>query len=556
MGDISAAGTDGQSGGDGQGEPEGALTVAHVQPRGTDGGASSDRVPGEWRYELRRWLATLNPGRTGREYEKAVSYFFLTPGVPGGLAELTFDLLLAYRGALALRATPTERGGAYAVRTPVPSAAALGAPVHEAVSGPAAFGGDSGDMHGDDGRDAQTSQQPLAPATVNIRLTALRQFLVHCSMLGVLADLPPDRIRMALKRLQIDRRRPYQVLAESEWEGFLAAAALPAALRHVTAMPGSSSLPESADVELLDVEPDENRSPWGIPRAVRAQTVAKRDSEASVTTGDDSERSAIVRSRAGLTGARTAQRDHALIALALATGLRAIELSLLDLADLTREWHDGQEEWWLVLPDAKTKGQHGGRTLPLAKPLVETLLAYVRSTGRTWEKTQDRATPLFLRVRAKLKEAHSDLARSEVSDRLRLHLSQIRAIIDRAETQWLAARSQADEARGTLAGDTRSISPHALRHSTAIALLQGNAASGRPPASVEHVRGWLGHFDIRTTQGYLSHLESREHRRPYVLPVSPVPNDLVVSDPRETGPARDAEPQSVNDPDDRQSAGD
>ena len=67
------------------------------------------------------------------------------------------------------------------------------------------------------------------------------------------------------------------------------------------------------------------------------------------------------------------------------------------------------------------------------------------------------------------------------------------------------------------AGETRQISPHALRHSTAIALLEGNEAIGRPPASVEHVRGWLGHFDIRTTQGYLAHLEGRKHRRPFTL---------------------------------------
>jgi hypothetical protein len=50
-----------------------------------------------------------------------------------------------------------------------------------------------------------------------------------------------------------------------------------------------------------------------------------------------------------------------------------------------------------------------------------------------------------------------------------------------------------------------------------MALLEGNDTAGRPPASVEHVRGWLGHFDIRTTQGYLAHLEGRKHRRPFTL---------------------------------------
>ena len=62
-------------------------------------------LPGGWRFESQRWLATLNPGRTQREYQKAVSYFFVTPGVPQQIAALTFDLLLAYRGALAMRAT-------------------------------------------------------------------------------------------------------------------------------------------------------------------------------------------------------------------------------------------------------------------------------------------------------------------------------------------------------------------------------------------------------------------------------------------------------------------
>ncbi len=541
MDDTAAAGMDGETRHDGQGQPEGALPTARAETHGAD----SDRTPGYWRYELRRWLATLNPGRTGREYEKAVSYFFLTPGVPGRLTELTFDLLLAYRGALALRAAPTERGGAYVSRTPSHSAGALDAAARDMLPGPAGSAADSGYQH-DIGEDSRARLRPLAPATVNIRLTALRQFLVHCSMMGVLTDLTPDRIHMALKRLQIDRRRPYHVLAESEWEEFLEAAALPAKVPSVSSRPGSS-----ASLEPMEAEPVRSRSPWGVPRAARAQAIPERDVGAGVTAAEattekDGLGPQFVRSRSGLTGVRTAQRDHALIALALATGLRAIEISLLDLGDLAREWHDGQEEWWLVLPDAKTKGQHGGRTLPLAKSLVDTLLAYVRSTDRKWERARDRATPLFLRAYTKLSDVKAGPARSDASDGRRLHLSQIRAIIDRAETQWLAARSQGDEARGTLAGDTRSISPHALRHSTAMALLQGNAAAGRPPASVEHVRGWLGHFDIRTTQGYLSHLESREHRRPYALPVSPVSNSHVASEARETGPASDTEPHGVD----------
>lgn len=513
--------------------PHTALITVPTPPRDEDEHgdfAGFEHIPGHWSYELRRWLATLNPGRTGREYEKAVSYFFSTPGVPSELAALTFDLLLAYRGALALRAAPTERAGAYVARTPLSPATALNAPMRGVLPGPTDRdrATDAGD-EGSDAEDIQASARPLAPATVNIRLTALRQFLVHCSLLGMLADLSADRIRMALKRLQIERRRPYQILAESEWEEFLAAAALPSKLRATPSQSGTSATPEPAAAESIM-----RRSPWGIPRAVRVSQAEAREAvsvsdaaseHTSPATSPATSSASLARSRAGLTGERTAQRDHALIALALATGLRAIELSLLDLGDLTREWHDGQEEWWLVLPDAKTKGQHGGRTLPLDPSLVAELFAYVRSTDRRLESPSDRSTPLFLSSR------RSNGAQRSVSARTRLTPGQIGRIVDRVETQWVRNR---DTSTGTGTGETRAISPHALRHSTAMALLQGSADGARLPASVEHVRGWLGHFDIRTTQGYLAHLDSRHHRRSLKIAL-PVDTSAQPGDRNETG---------------------
>jgi integrase len=238
----------------------------------------------------------------------------------------------------------------------------------------------------------------------------------------------------------------------------------------------------------------------------------------------------LIRSRAGLTGDRTAPRDHALLALALATGLRAIELAALDVGDLSREWRAGQEEWWLVLPDSKTKGQSGGRTLPLAPELVQILHDYLEVTGRHWERPEDRGTPLFLSGAVSNQRAPQTRTARQHIDKTteaqsmpplrRLSPSQIRLIVDRVETQWQALYEGADRKHGRRSGDARRISPHALRHSTAIALLEGNRANGRPPASVEHVRGWLGHLDIRTTQGYLAHLDARRHRRPFTL--SPV----------------------------------
>ncbi|HEX9068956.1 MAG TPA: site-specific integrase [Ktedonobacterales bacterium] len=440
--------------------------------------------PGGWRYELRRWLATLNPGRTPREYEKAVAYFFETPGVPAAVAEVSQDLLLAYRGALSLRATPHT----HAQPATRPHVAAAKAPQLSASKGPALLtDGEEARAEGA-GQPADTS--PLAPATVNLRLTALRQFLAHCAVFGVIT-LPSERIRAALKRLAIERRRPYQVLAEPEWQSFLRAARAPGGRerqRHLT----------------------------------RAERISLERGEGSGELAQPQPRA----SRAGLTGARTAERDHALLALALATGLRAIEIAALDVGDLVREWHAGREEWWLVLPDAKTKGQRGGRTLPLSVTLVQTLFDYLAVTSRSWEVPADRATPLFLTVGKPLPRRRG--ARSRPRDEEpdpeerpgphRLTPGAIRRIVDRVETQWLAERGGSGGRRGTVA-----ISPHALRHSTAIALLEGNMTAGRPPASVEHVRGWLGHFDIRTTQGYLAHLEAREKKRPFKLDPLPPP---------------------------------
>ena len=476
-----------------------------------------ERLLGHWRYELRRWLATLNPGRTGHEYEKAVAYFFCTPGVPQQVSDLSFDLLLAYRGALALRAADPARGGAQTTASASlrPRGALSPAPPRARLTdgntpGRAAENYERDAPAGDDAD--QTTATPLAPATVNIRLTALRQFLVHCTQVGSLTHLTPDAIRAALRRLRIERRRPYQVLAEPEWEGFLAAAL------DVTSSPPAGQGDDHAAPGAQTSWGE--RSPWGTPRAAREGTAAT---------------AASARSTSG--GQATAQRDHALLSLALATGLRAIELSLLDTGDLVREWHAGEPEWWLVLPDSKTKGQHGGRTLPLAAPLVELLHAYLRATGRRWDDPADRATPLFL-------SRHGN-------GRGRLSTVQMRRIVDRVERRWAAGRGHGGGGDGDgdgTSGDGRAISPHALRHSTAIALLEGNLAAGRPPASVEHVRGWLGHFDIRTTQGYLAHLDARRHRRPFTIspasstssPSSPAPPGAAAANAADQKPADDS----------------
>ncbi|HEY7022864.1 MAG TPA: site-specific integrase [Ktedonobacterales bacterium] len=495
---------------------------------GDDNDANSEaHPPGGWRFESQRWLATLNPGRTQREYQKAVTYFFVTPGVPQQIAALTFDLLLAYRGALAMRATAhTEIQPRRSARSGPRTRLSGVAPAQlEGQRGDAA---EATESSASGGVSSQNHLRALSPATVNIRLTALRQFLVYCALYGSAISLTPDQIRAALRRLSVERRRPYQTLAEPEWAQFLAAARLPAERQSSPAIGTQAESRESAHPT----------GPWGVPRAVReeARQLAEKSgrlyaealvNDAVDAVDEEQTPPKLIRSKAGLTGERTAPRDHALLALALATGLRAIELASLDVSDLSREWRAGQEEWWLVLPDSKTKGQSGGRTLPLAPELVEILRDYLEVTGRHWERPEDRGTPLFLSGVVKNQRApQARVARQRAGETSeaqpkpvfrRLSPGQIRLIVDRVETQWQALYEGADRKHGRRSGDSRRISPHALRHSTAIALLEGNQTSGRPPASVEHVRGWLGHLDIRTTQGYLAHLDARRHRRPFTL---------------------------------------
>ena len=129
--------------------------------------------PGGWRFESQRWLATLNPGRTQVEYRKAIGYLFNTPGVPQRLDELTFTLLLAYRGALAVRVAvhPETEPASRAVRN---------VPAYPLLDGE---------------RTNSSALGPLSPATVNIRLTALRQFLSYCALYDTEISLTPDQIQ-------------------------------------------------------------------------------------------------------------------------------------------------------------------------------------------------------------------------------------------------------------------------------------------------------------------------------------------------------------------------
>jgi integrase len=170
------------------------------------------------------------------------------------------------------------------------------------------------------------------------------------------------------------------------------------------------------------------------------------------------------------------QRDVAILKVALATGLRVSELAALDVSDLTQMGG----AWWIAVRSGKGRKS---RQVGLSPDDAAEVLAYIAATGRRFAATADRATPLWLsRRNGRLSSRH------------------VRRLID----------SMADlaQARGKIAPG-KQISPHALRHTLAIALLRGDPETGRRKASTMEVKAVLGHASLTTTQRYLEHL-SRE----------------------------------------------
>jgi integrase len=170
------------------------------------------------------------------------------------------------------------------------------------------------------------------------------------------------------------------------------------------------------------------------------------------------------------------QRDVAILKVALATGLRVSELASLGVGDLAQIGG----AWWIEVRSGKgRKSRHVG----LSPDDAAEVLAYVAATGRRFAATADRATPLWLSRR-----------------KGRLSARHIRRLID--------GMADLAQARGKIAPG-KQISPHALRHTLAIALLRGDPGAGRRKASTMEVKMVLGHASLTTTQRYLEHL-SRE----------------------------------------------
>jgi site-specific recombinase XerD len=149
------------------------------------------------------------------------------------------------------------------------------------------------------------------------------------------------------------------------------------------------------------------------------------------------------------------RRDHALILLAVQTGLRLSELTSLRQEDL----HLGSGAHVRVIGKGRKE-----RCTPLSKNTRAVLAAWVR------EPLRDPAQPLFPNARGGRLSAHG--------------------------VHYLLAKHVAVATDVCPSLKHKRVSPHVLRHTTAMDLLQGGVEQ-----SV--IALWLGHESIETTQIYL-----------------------------------------------------
>ena len=151
------------------------------------------------------------------------------------------------------------------------------------------------------------------------------------------------------------------------------------------------------------------------------------------------------------------QRDDALLRMLYNTGMRAQELVDLDVNDLrfsrpfsVRIYGKGKKE----------------RICPLWKETVDSVRKYLQ---RRSVRLTD-AVPLFINVEGNR--------------------------LTRFGLRYIIAHRVAEAARTSPTLLTRSVTPHTIRHTTAMHLLQSNV-------DLNMIRSWLGHASIETTNSYV-----------------------------------------------------
>ncbi len=178
------------------------------------------------------------------------------------------------------------------------------------------------------------------------------------------------------------------------------------------------------------------------------------------------------------------RRDRALLAVALQTGLRLAELTGLDCGDIT------------LGVGAHLSCTGKGRKQRIV-PLTTNTVAVLRNWTR--ERSGLASDPLFPTRTGRR------LSPDAVQRRVALH-----AGVARRHCPSLAGKK---------------VTPHVLRHTTAMALLQAGV-------DVAVIALWLGHEDLRSTQAYLhADLAIKERALARTTPASAAPGRFRPSDP-------------------------
>jgi site-specific recombinase XerD len=200
----------------------------------------------------------------------------------------------------------------------------------------------------------------------------------------------------------------------------------------------------------------------------------KRFDKAIVAYLDDAEAAALL--AAPNRGTWVGRRDYALMALAIQTGLRISELLGLNRGDIVLGTGGH------VRCEGKGRKQ---RSVPMTAPVRSIVEAWLRERGG---KASD---PVFITRPGRR------LSIDAVQRRLTLH----------AET----AAAQCPSLRG------KHLSPHVLRHTSAMALLHAGV-------DTTVIALWLGHADTRSTNAYLhADLAIKERALARLTPMPPQP---------------------------------
>lgn len=185
------------------------------------------------------------------------------------------------------------------------------------------------------------------------------------------------------------------------------------------------------------------------PKQIKLESVPKQTHQ--VLSGSELERLRSTPDISEIAG----KRDQAILELLLATGLRISELCALSISDIDFD----QSECVIYGKGAQV------RTVVFSKEARKALRRYLKAR-------QDTDAALFIRYGHKA------------------HVGHDRRIQPRAVQRLLKKYT-------AKAGIAHPVTPHTLRHSFALNLLQDGA-------DLRKVQGLLGHTDIKTTQRYLA----------------------------------------------------